>query len=117
MSCEQYRLTLAHTRLRGNTAAVGSAIVSARRRMGSAQAAVSVCSLPTRPGLARGAAYLAQVGQARLALGEGWGGGSLLLREISPPTATPTPNPSPQGGGERTECAATVLRRASRDML
>src|SRR5262249_34602120 len=27
--------------------------------------------------------------------GEGWGGGSLLLREMHPPTATPTPNPSP----------------------
>jgi hypothetical protein len=50
-------------------------------------------------------------------VGEGWGGGSLLLRERPPPTATPTPNPSPQGGGERTECAATVLRRAPRDML
>ena len=31
---------------------------------------------PTRPGLARVAVYVAQVGQARLALGEGWGGGS-----------------------------------------
>ena len=25
-------------------------------------------------------------------------------------TTTPTPNPSPQGGGEYTECAATILR-------
>jgi peptide/nickel transport system permease protein len=41
-------------------------------------------------------------------VGEGWGGGSLLLREASPPTPTPTPNPSPQGGGERTESAARL---------
>ncbi len=33
-------------------------------------------------------------------VGEGWGGGSLLLREARPPTLTPAPNPSPQGGGE-----------------
>src|SRR5262249_4389129 len=39
-------------------------------------------------------------------VGEGWGGGSLLLREARPPTPTPTPNPSPQGGGEPTESAA-----------
>ena len=47
--------------------------------MESARAATAVCSLPTRPGLARVAAYPAQVGQARLVLGEGWGGGSLLV--------------------------------------
>jgi hypothetical protein len=41
-------------------------------------------------------------------VGEGWGGGSLLLTELRPPTSTPTPNPSPQGGGERTEIAASV---------
>src|SRR5713101_7586722 len=41
-------------------------------------------------------------------VGEGWGGGSSLLRELRPPTATPTPNPSPQGGGERTEIAAPL---------
>ena len=29
-------------------------------------------------------------------------------------TPTPTPTPSPQGGGEHTECVATVLRRSSR---
>jgi hypothetical protein len=75
---------------------------------------------PARPGLARVASYLAQVGQARLALGEGWGGGSLLLHEMGPLTTTPTPNPSPQGGGEQTEYAAiacmlkppTLLARA-----
>jgi putative ABC transport system substrate-binding protein len=39
-------------------------------------------------------------------VGEGWGGGSLLLRERPAPTPTPTPNPSPQGGGEQTEDAA-----------
>ena len=53
------------------------------------------CARPPRPGLARVAAYLAQVGQARLALGEGWGGGYRLLHEVCPLTATP--NPSPQG--------------------
>src|SRR4051812_20283838 len=47
-------------------------------------------------------------------VGEGWGGGSLLLHEICPPTTTPTPNPSPQGGGECTECVATTLRRIQR---
>src|SRR5262245_6222506 len=36
-----------------------------------------------------------------LVLGEGWAGGSELLRELRQPTATPTPNPSPQGGGEQ----------------
>jgi peptide/nickel transport system ATP-binding protein len=39
-------------------------------------------------------------------VGEGWGGGSSLLHEVRPPTATPTPNPSPQGGGERTGSVA-----------
>jgi heme exporter protein A len=42
----------------------------------------------------------AQVGQARLAMGEDWGGGASLGDSISP-TATPTPDPSPQGGGEK----------------
>ena len=32
-------------------------------------------------------------------------------------TTTPTPNPSPQGGGEHTECAATVLHQTKRDAL
>ncbi len=32
-------------------------------------------------------------------VGEGWGGGSLLLHETRPPTPTPTPNPSPAGCG------------------
>src|SRR5262249_58936755 len=62
---------------------------------------------PTRPGLARVASFLAQVGQARRALGEGWGGGSLLLPETRQPTSTPTPDLSPQGGGEATELVAT----------
>src|SRR6266480_4149356 len=30
-------------------------------------------------------------------VGEGWGGGWLLLDEMRPNTSTPTPNPSPQG--------------------
>src|SRR4029079_9541013 len=38
---------------------------------GQVRAATAVCSLSTRPGLARVAAYVAQVGQARLALGRG----------------------------------------------
>src|SRR5262249_29850158 len=41
-------------------------------------------------------------------VGEGWGGGSLLLHEARPPTPTPTPNPSPQGGGERTQSLAQL---------
>jgi peptide/nickel transport system permease protein len=68
---------------------------------------------PTRPGLVRIASFLAQVGQARLALGEGWGGGSLLLHEACPPTPTPTPNPSPQGGGERTQSLAQLQAYAA----
>ena len=36
---------------------------------------------PTEPGLARVPRHTAQVGQARLALGEGWGGGQLLLQQ------------------------------------
>ena len=39
------------------------------------RAASSVRSLPTQPGLARLAHYRAQVGQARLAVGRGWGCG------------------------------------------
>jgi very-short-patch-repair endonuclease len=34
---------------------------------------------------------------------------------LSAITTTPTPNPSPQGGGEHTERAATVLQRARRN--
>jgi 4-diphosphocytidyl-2-C-methyl-D-erythritol kinase len=52
---------------------------------------------PTEPGLARVPTQTAQVEQARLALGEGWGGGAAC----SEYAATPTPDPSPQGGGER----------------
>ena len=39
---------------------------------------------------------------------------SVLDNILSAITTTPTPNPSPQGGGEHTECVATVLRRSSR---
>ena len=52
---------------------------------------------PRAPGLPGSRLNLAQVGQARLALGEGWGGGSWLLTELRPSTLTPTPNSSPQG--------------------
>ena len=41
-------------------------------------------------------------------VGEGWGGGWCGDAPTLPHTTTPTPNPSPQGGGERTECAARV---------
>jgi peptide/nickel transport system permease protein len=58
---------------------------------------------PTRPGLARVASFLAQVGQARRALGEG----SLLSPEASQPNSTLTPDPSPHGGGEPTASVAT----------
>ena len=50
---------------------------------------------PRAPGLPGSRLNLAQVGQARLPLGEGWGGGYRLLHEVCPLTATP--NPSPQG--------------------
>jgi len=60
---------------------------------------------PTEPGLARAPHHIAQVGQARLAAGEGWGGGYAANSEFA---VTPTPIPSPQGGGERTEPAASL---------
>src|SRR5213593_4140771 len=54
--------------------------------MESVRAAISVCSLPPcGGGLGRGVVHVGNEGAA---------------------IATPTPNPSPQGGGERTECAA-----------
>src|SRR5229473_1559441 len=52
---------------------------------------------PTKPGLARISHNSAQVGQARLASGEGQGGGSPLAHAF---VATPLPNPPPQGGRE-----------------
>src|SRR5580704_10824096 len=63
---------------------------------------------PTQPGLAPVAHYDAQVGQARLAVGEGRGGGWPSLATLMPYLTTPTPNPSPQGGGARTACAARL---------
>ena len=50
-------------------------------------------------------------------VGEGWGGGSSLLHEQCPPTATPTPNPSPQGGGEPTRSAARTNGKAAAPLL
>jgi peptide/nickel transport system permease protein len=61
---------------------------------------------PTEPGPARVPHQTSQIGQARLAVGEGWGGGSESSRELRQPTTTPTPSPSPQGGGESTESVA-----------
>src|SRR5947209_7323917 len=55
---------------------------------------------PTELGPARVPHHGAQVGQARLASGEGRGGGSELEAPRSPHRTTPTPDPSPQGGGE-----------------
>jgi very-short-patch-repair endonuclease len=34
---------------------------------------------------------------------------------LSTITTTPTPSPSPQGGGEHTECAASVMSQSQRD--
>src|SRR5262245_22965079 len=42
-------------------------------------------------------------------VGEGWGGGSLLMHETHPPTSTPTPDPSPQGGGEPAPSLSSVV--------
>src|SRR5262249_9737799 len=56
---------------------------------------------PTRPGLARVASYRAQVGQARLALGEGWGGGGAVKIRMAPPAKEshyPHPQPLPTRG-------------------
>jgi very-short-patch-repair endonuclease len=39
----------------------------------------------------------------------------VLEHILSAITTTPTPNPSPQGGGERTERAASAVRRARRN--
>ena len=62
---------------------------------------------PTEPGLARVQHDHAQVGQARLAVGEGWGGGWPLAHD----SRSPTPDPSPQGGGARalSICGVNVL--------
>jgi len=58
---------------------------------------------PTQPGPARVAPDdSAQVGQARLAMGEGGGGGQKFDDGQRLITCTPTPDPSPKGGGEPT---------------
>src|SRR5215467_11650365 len=75
---------------------------------------------PTRPGLARVASYRAQVGQARLALGEGWGGGwcsedkdGATCEGIALP---PPPTPPHKGEGSapraRQECASSTTEQA-----
>jgi len=62
-------------------------------------AAAEMRSLPTQPGSTPVAHFdSAQVGQARLASGEGRGGG---VATAAVPEWTPTPDPSPQGGGEK----------------
>jgi hypothetical protein len=55
-------------------------------------------------------------------VGEGRGGGSELLREMRPPTATPTPNPSPQGptrgrGAHRSRGGGAPCRARARGPL
>jgi peptide/nickel transport system permease protein len=79
---------------------------AASGELGSAMQPTQAAPSPTDPGPARVAHQTAQVGQARLAVGEEWGGGSLLLPEVRPQISTPTPSPSPQRGGESTESAA-----------
>jgi very-short-patch-repair endonuclease len=39
----------------------------------------------------------------------------VLENILSKITTTPTPSPSPQGGGEHTECAASVVSQSQRD--
>src|SRR6185503_2970104 len=46
-------------------------------------------------------------------VGEGWGGGSWLLRATCPPTTTPTPIPSPQGGSLRNWLVMMGFRTAA----
>jgi cell division protein FtsQ len=53
---------------------------------------------PTEPGLALVPHDIAQVGQARLAVGEGRGGGSFVLQRLRTNLRTPSPNSPPQGG-------------------
>jgi len=57
---------------------------------------VSSSPLPTGPGPVRVPHHIAQVGQARLAVGESWRGGA----KSTTVTVTPLPNPPPQGGRE-----------------
>jgi putative copper export protein/methionine-rich copper-binding protein CopC len=55
---------------------------------------------PTQPGLAPVAHHVAQVGQARLAMGEGWGGGSRVADDGASNSGPPPPTPTPPHKGE-----------------
>ncbi len=69
-------------------------------KFGLLESGVSAPS-PTQPGFIRLAQYGAQVGQARLVTGEGWGGASLLLRDARAPTRPPPLTPPHKGEGNR----------------
>ena len=64
---------------------------------------------PMEPGLARAPHETSQVGQTRVALGEGAGGSS---RDSHATIVTPIPSPSPQGREERTESTAPPPSRS-----
>src|SRR5260370_36720154 len=86
----------AHLRpARERGAGIAGKLLVRRERLLRAQIADSVCSLPRpAPGLP-GARPLAPVGQARLAVGEGWGGpccgAAWVLQTWPPPPAPPPP--------------------------
>src|SRR3954452_4111998 len=64
---------------------------------------------PTRARLARVAVYLAQVGQARLALGEGWGRGVVVVARDVSANCYPHPQPLPtRGGGAHRACGNCI---------
>src|SRR3954454_5118831 len=101
--------------------------------MESARAATAVCSLLHAPRACPGRDFLLRKsGKPDLRWGRAGEGGRSYGAKLHPPTATPTPNPSPAGcglarfrqyesdqprqagvgwGRERTECAATPVRR------
>ena len=87
------RSPTADVRFRSRPSARFSASRVCPVEMEFARAAVSVCSLPP--------------------CGEGWGGGSLLLCEMYPPTATPTPTPNPSPTASRA-CPTCALKHETR---
>jgi hypothetical protein len=81
--------------------------------MESASGKLGALPRPGNPGLPGVAHYRAQVGQARLAVGEGWGGVVVVARDMSI-NATPTPNPSPQGQGYWQSVRSALVLRSAR---
>src|SRR5258705_13806720 len=67
---------------------------------------------PTKPGLARVSQYCAQVGQARLAVGEGWGGGwcdeAPGCHVSGPPPLTPPQSKSDISDFDHSTCRTRV---------